>query len=119
MILNVVVYAVLCHWLLAVEEAEGEAGTGGFGRYIQRLEAYFYVDDDLLAHMRVEKLQRVFFVLTELFYWVGMCTNVGKRLSMECQLCRSLGGHYTEAYGLDMMGGDYACTSAVLSEIHN
>ena len=114
-----VVDAVLCHCFLVVEETEGETGTGGFGRDIQRLEAYFYVDDDLLAPMRVEKLQRVFSVLTELFYWVGICTNVGKRLSMEYQLCRSLGGHYTEAYGLDMIRGDYACTSAVLSEIHN
>ena len=119
MILNVVVDAVLWNLLLVVEEVEGEAGTGGVGRDIQRLEAYFYVNDDLLAPMRVEKLQRAFFVLTEPFYWVGICTNVGKILSMECQLYRSLGGHYTEAYGLDMMRGDYACTSNVLSEIHN
>ena len=40
----------------------------------------------------------------ELFYWVGMRTNVGKMVSMVCQPCHLIGGHYTEAYGLSLMG---------------
>ena len=50
-------------------------------------------------------LQWAFHVMKELFYRVGLCTNVGKTVSMTCQICGALRGHYTEAYGLHMTGG--------------
>ena len=52
--------------------------------------------------MRAERLQQEFRIITELFDWVGLRTNVGKTVSMACQSCHALGVHYMEAYGLRM-----------------
>ena len=52
--------------------------------------------------MRVARLQMVFNVLMELFNRFGLCTNVGKTLSMACQPCRAIGVHSVEVYGIRM-----------------
>ena len=49
-------------------------------------------------------LQQEFDTLTELFEHVGLHTNVFNMVSMACQPCHVLGGHYAEAYGLRMTG---------------
>ena len=83
---------------------KGEAGTEVFERYIQHLAAYFYSNDSILASMRSEILQREFKALAELFKRVELFTNMGNTVSMACQHFCAIGGHYTEAYGLRIMG---------------
>ena len=53
-VVNVMVDAVLRHWVSVVEETEGtaEPSTEGFGQDIQRLEKYFYADNGLLDSMQ-------------------------------------------------------------------
>ena len=63
----------------------GLSGTEGFERDVQRLADYFYVDNGLLALMQETRLQRVFDTLPELFYQVGLHTNVAKMVNMACQ----------------------------------
>ena len=59
---------------------------------IQRMEAYFYPDDGLLASMQVPRLQRVFNFFTEIFDRFGLHKNVWKMVSMACQPCHTIGG---------------------------
>ena len=98
-----VVDVLLLHWVSVVAEAEEEAGTEGFGWYTQWVAVYFYANNGLLASMRVEKRQRAFNVLMNLFDQVGLHTNLGKVVIMTCQPCCTIGGHYTEEYGLRTM----------------
>ena len=46
------------------------------------MEAYFYADDNMIASPRLEKLQRLFGVLIDLFGMFVFCMNVQKILSM-------------------------------------
>ena len=81
-ILNMVVEAVIWHWA-TVMVAQTEAGAEGLRETIQELAEFFYVDDGLVASPWTERLQRAFNVLTNLFDWVGLCTNVWKKVSMD------------------------------------
>ena len=72
MIFNVVVDAVLHHWVSVVAEADGEVGPEVFGQYMQRMAAYFYADDGIILSMSVARLQRAFDILTDLFDWVDL-----------------------------------------------
>ena len=89
MIFNVVVDTVIWHWFSVVTPMEGvlDPETEGFLQKIQWMTAYFYAGDGLLASTWEKQLQRSFNVLMELFYRVGMHTNVGKMVSMVCQPC--------------------------------
>ena len=82
----------------------GASGTEGLGQGVQRLEAYFYADDGILALALATRLQRAFDTLTELFGRVGLHTNVVKTVIMDCKTCLAIGGPYAEAYGIRMMG---------------
>ena len=109
-IFNLVVDAVLRYWVTVVETLEETPppvadSMDCFGRDVQRLAAYFYADDGLLASTQANHLQQDFNTLTELFYSVGLHTNVANTVIMECQPCRNLGGHLLEAYGLQMIRG--------------
>ena len=66
--------------------------------------SYLYADDGFLKFMGTERIQQEFHVLTELFDWVLLRTNVGKMVIMACQPCRATEGHSIEAYDLWMMG---------------
>ena len=81
MILNLVVDAVLRYWATVVAATEGvaELDIEGFEQDIQRLAAYLYANYGPLASTQSDRLHRVFDVLTELFYRVGLCTNTEKR----------------------------------------
>ena len=92
------------HWVSVVAEANGESGPEGSGRGIHQLVAQFNADDGLLASTWMPRLQQAFNVLTDIFDWVGLWTNVGKTVSMVCQLCCAIGGYYTEAHGSRMAG---------------
>ena len=92
-IFNMVVDALLRHWVTVVAELEeaapmGAAITEGFKRYVQRLETYFYPDYMPIVSMRETRLQKDFDTLTELFNCVGLRTNVAKTVIMVCQPCR-------------------------------
>ena len=65
---------------------------------------FFYDDNGLLVSTRTTRLQQAFGVLTEMFDWICLLTNVVKTVSMACQPCCAIGGHYAEAYGLSMTG---------------
>ena len=62
------------------------------------------VDRSDLTSTQKTHLQREYDTLKELFDRVGLHTNTAKALIMDFQLCRTLGGHYVEAYGLQMKG---------------
>ena len=63
----------------------GFSGMRGFVRDVQRLADHFYVYNGLLALMQETRLQRVFDTLPELFYKVGLHTNVAKMVNMDCK----------------------------------
>ena len=75
--------------MVATEEEVdlGRAGTDGFWWDVQRLSYCFYVDDGILASPRATYLHRAFESLTELFYHMGLHTNVANTARMDCYLC--------------------------------
>ena len=58
-----VVYAVLCHWVMEV--AREEVVPDRVGRASGHMMAFFYAYGGLLASMRTERIQREFNVLTK------------------------------------------------------
>ena len=79
-IFNVVVDAVVRHWVtLAVEDAEKRGERGKEGRH---QAALFYADDGMLASSNPRWLQWAFNDLVSLFKCVGIHTNVGKTVRM-------------------------------------
>ena len=100
---NVVVDAVLHHWIIVLMVSEevcplGASSTEGFGREVQRLADYFYTDGGLIALTQATHLHWDYETLTELFDRVVLHTNVAKTVSMECQPCCALGGNLEEVY---------------------
>ena len=84
-IFNVVVDAVVRHWLtIAVTETEKSRERGREGRH---QAALFYADDGMLASSDPQWLQWVFTQLVGLFYRVELNTNSGKTVSMTCRPC--------------------------------
>ena len=76
-IFNVVVDAVVRHWLqLATQEAERRGERGREGRH---QAALFYADDGMLASSNPRWLQWAFTILVGLFDRVGLKTNQRKR----------------------------------------
>ena len=101
-IFNVVVDAVVCHWVtLAVEEAETRGGRGLEGRH---QAALFYTDNGMVALSDPRWLQWAFNTLVGLFDCVGLQTNVGKTVSMTCRPCPTSGNQSEVAYGRKMTG---------------
>ena len=95
-IFNVVVDAIIRHWVTVVTPTE--AGMGGLGLTTIDLEAYLYSDNGLMASTQPERLQRAFDVLNGLFDQVILRTNTAKTVGMVCQLCHIPGGISEEAY---------------------
>ena len=89
-IFNMVVDAVIRHWLTVVTPTE--AVTVGLGLKIIDLEAYFDANYVLLASNQPERLHRDFDVLTGLFGRVGLCTNTANMVGMVCNPCHAPGG---------------------------
>ena len=84
-IFNVVVDAVVCHWLLlAMQEAERR---GERGRERRHQAALFYADDGMIASSDTRWLQWAFTILVGLFDIVGLKTNQQKTVSMDCRPC--------------------------------
>ena len=64
---NMVVDAVVRHWISLV--AGGEGGKDGWGKEVQTCAAFFYSDDDLVASTDLVWMQGVFDNLTGLTEW--------------------------------------------------
>ena len=62
-------------------------GREGLGMSIQDLAAYFYAENDLVTLTQLERLQRVFDVLNEIFDRVGLRANTRKTVGMVCHPC--------------------------------
>ena len=82
---NVVVDAVVRHWLLvATQEAERR---GERGRERRHQAALFYADDGMIASSDPRWLQWAFTILVGLFDRVGLKKNQRKTVSMACRPC--------------------------------
>ena len=101
-VFNVVVDAVILHWVTVVTPSE--AGTGGLGLTIIDLEAYFYANNSLVASTQPERLQRAFDVLAGILDRVGLQTNTVNVVGMVCQPCHAPGGMPEDAYVLWVTG---------------
>ena len=96
MLFNVVVYAIIRHWVTFVEPTVDV--LEGLGLSIRELAAYFYAEDGLVASIKPERLQREFDILTGLFDQVGLSMNTRKTVIMECQPYHAPGQMYLEEY---------------------
>ena len=84
-IFNVVVDAVVRHWiLLATQEAERR---GERGRERRQHAALFYTDDGMIASSDPRWIQWAFTILAGLFDRVGLKTNQRRTVSMACRPC--------------------------------
>ena len=101
-IFNVVVDAVVRHWLqIATQEAERRGERGREGRH---QAALFYADDGMIASSDPRWLQWAFTVLVGLFDRAGLKTNRKKTVSMTCRPSSTPGNRSEETYGHTMTG---------------
>ena len=101
-IFNVVVGAVVRHWLqLATQAAERRGERGREGRH---QAALFYADDGILASSDPWWLQWAFTQLVGLFDIVGLKTKCKKTVSMTCRPCSTPINRSEETYGHTMTG---------------
>ena len=101
-IFNVVVDAVVRHWLhLATQEAERR---GERGRERRHQAALFYADGGMIASSDPRWLQWAFTVLVGLFDRVGLKTNRQKMVSMTCRTCSTPGNRSKASYTHKMTG---------------
>ena len=101
-IFNVVVDAVVRHWLEGLKTAKEEKGAKGGGHF----SAVFYTDDGMVGATDPKWLQGAFSALVAIFDRVGQQTNADKTVSMACQPCRAWTGNRTaEGYRRQITGG--------------
>ena len=94
-IFNVVVDAVVRHWIEGLAtETEEKGDTGREGRH---RSAVFYVDNGMVVSSDPAWLQAAFSALVAIFDRVGLRTNVNKTVSMACHPCRAGSGNRTTA----------------------
>ena len=99
-IFNVVVDAVVRHWVtLVVEEAEKRGERGKEGRH---QAALLYADDGMVASSDPRWLQWAFNALVGLFERGGLCTYVGNTVIMTCRPFPAAGNQSEVAYGRKM-----------------
>ena len=94
-IFNVVVDAVVRHWiegLVAKTAEKGETGREG-----QHQSAVFYAGDGMVVSSEPAWLQGAFSALVAIFDRVGLRTKVNKTVSMACNPCRAGAGNRTAA----------------------
>ena len=88
-IFNVVVDAVVCHWVtdvIADAEERGELGKEG-----RHQAALFYAADGMVASSDPGWIQGTFNTLVGLFDRVGLLKNFGKTVVMVCHPCQAAG----------------------------
>ena len=94
-IFNVVVDAVVWHWLEGLQTANEEKGATGGGHF----SAVFYADDRMFGASDPAWLQGAFSALVAIFDRVCLQTNVDKTVSIACHPCRA-GGRKPDRSGL-------------------
>ena len=110
-IFNVVVDAVVCHWEFLMAEGDGgderddRSGDKAaqlarwmirarmYGRRrteegVKVWEAILYAGNRMVASTNSGWLQIAFYMMTGLFDWVGLKTNIRKTVGMVCHPCR-------------------------------
>ena len=101
-ILNVVVDAVVRHWVtMALAEAEKRWERGN---KVRQQAVLFYADDSMVASSDPRWLQWAFDTLVSLFERVGLQTNVRKTVTMVCRPCQAAGTKLVAAYREKMTG---------------
>ena len=101
-IFNVVVYAVVRHWVTGViEDAEELGELGKEGRH---QAALFYADYGMVASSDPQWLQGAFNTLVGLFGRLGLRTHFGKTVEMVCHPCQAEGNLLEAAYGRRFAG---------------
>ena len=99
-IFNVVVDAVVRHWVtVMVEGAEERGESGQEGRHHNAL---FYADNGVVAFLDPQWLQGAFSTLVGLFDRVGLRTNVRTTVGMVCLPYQAAGTQSEAAYGQRM-----------------
>ena len=101
-IFNVVVYAVVRHWVTVMVECAEEWGEcGQEGRHQNTL---FYAADGVVASSYPRWLQGEFSTLVGLFDRVGLRIDVGRTVVMVCCPFQAASTQSEAAYGRRMMG---------------
>ena len=101
-IFNVVVDAVVRHWVTGViadTEERGERGKEG-----RHQAANFYADDGMVASSDPCWVQGAFNTLVGLLARVGLQTNSGKTVGIVCHPCQAAGNMLKEVYGRRVTG---------------
>ena len=88
-IFNVVLDAVIWKWMTVV--AEKESVSKAFGREVQGMTPFIYVENLLLTSTHPEWLQGEFNVVTGIFDHVSLWMNYRKPIGMVYQPCREVG----------------------------
>ena len=81
---NIILDAVLRHWLSLVIDDAGTIVSHGFGLSVADRFALFYADDGLIGARNADWLQNALQVLTDLFLRIGLDTNTAKTVTMNC-----------------------------------
>ena len=102
MLFNVMADTVIWHSVTVV--APMEAGMEVLGETIHVLEMLLYVDGRLVALPCQERFQRASNVLTDLFDWFGLCTNIRNTVIMACRTCYIPGGFQESSYTWQVTG---------------
>ena len=101
-IFNVVVDAVVRHWVTGViADAEERGELGKEGRHQADL---FYAEDGMVASSDPRWLQGALNTLVVLFDRVGLRINFGKTVGMVCHPCQAAGNLSEAAYGRRVTG---------------
>ena len=101
-ILNMVVYAVVRHWVaVMVEGAEERGKCGQEGRHHN---ARFYTDYGIVALSDPQWLQGEFSTLVGLFVRLVLGNNFGETVDMVCLPCQLVRTQSEAAYGLRITG---------------
>ena len=106
-IFNVVVDAVLRHWVTGIIADMEERGERGKERGHQA--DLFYVDDGMVDSYDSCWIQGVFNTLVGLFDRVGLQKNVRKTVGMVCHPCQAVGNLSEAAYGRRVTGEGPTC----------
>ena len=93
-IFNVVVDAVVRHWVNGLADEAEEKGETGWE--LRHQSAVFYADDGMIVSSEPAWLQGAFNALVAIFDRVVLLNNVGKTISMVCHPCRAGAGNRTE-----------------------
>ena len=101
-IFNMVVGALVRHWVTVM--VEGSEERGDCGQEIRRQAALFYAENGMVVSLDPRCLQVAFNTLGDLFDRVSLQTNFRKTVGMVCCPCQAAGNQSEAAYRRHIMG---------------